>query len=325
MSNFTDFIGGGGGSEINDIKPINTTELLHTDAEGNKWLRQGYLDTDTTTYPSPATVRKTVGEWDGDIYYSGASAAQGLTFDGTSYWMVVYGSSTSYLKKLNATTFAEEQSVTISSTSRQNKVNGVCWDSTNSELLLIGTANNNRIDRYNNSGTYLGTLFDAKFYSSTVTTTVLSSVAASGVTTDGTYVYTSHNGSSMAKGFLAKWSMAGVLQERIELPSAGNSVNDLQLFDGNIWVIFDNPNVLISIDATTHIWNGDSFDISRYDQSPNTFCFHDTTCVIATAVSQPYYLKHPYVTGVGLGRMEIPGQSASFSDGGKQINYARIK
>ena len=37
MSNFTDFIGGGGGSEINDIKPINSTDLLYTDAEGNKW------------------------------------------------------------------------------------------------------------------------------------------------------------------------------------------------------------------------------------------------------------------------------------------------
>jgi len=323
MSNFTDFIGGGGGSEINDIKPINTTDLLYTDAEGNKWLRQGYLDTDTTTYPAPATVRKTVGEWDGIIYYSTSSLPKGLTFDGTNYWTVIYGSSTSYLKKLNATTFAEEQSVTMNITARQNKARGICWDSTNSQLLIIGNANNNRIIKHNSNGAYTGILFDALFRSAS--NSALSSVNATGITTDGTYVYTAHNQPYMAKGLLAKWSMAGVLQERIELPSVGQYIVDLQLFDGNIWVMYDTPNVLISIDATTLIWNGDAFDMSRYDQTVNTFCFHDTTCVIPTNTSQPYYLKHPYITGVGLGRMENPAVSTDSGDGGKQINYTRIK
>ena len=326
MSNFTDFIGGGGGSEINDIKPINSTDLLYTDAEGNKWLRQGYLDTDTTTYPSPATVRKTIGEWDGTSYYSSNNIAEGITFDGTNYWMVVFGSSTSYLQKLNATTFAVAQTVTLSNSNLQNKTTGICWDSTNSELLIIGQANNNRIVRYNTNGTAIGTLFDCIFRSST--NSQLSSLNASGITTDGTYVYTSHNLNYNAKAWLAKWSMAGVLQERIELPSVGSNVLDLQLFDGNIWVMFENPEVMISIDATTHIWNGDSFAIGRYDYNPNTFCFHDTTCVIPTATSQPHYLKHPYITGVGLGRMEVPqsgGTQGYNSDGGKQINYTRIK
>lgn len=319
MSNFTDFIGGGGGSEINDIKPINSTDLLYTDAEGNKWLRQGYLDTDTTTYPAPATVRKTIGEWDGTIYYSTSNIAEGLTFDGTNYWIVVNANDT--LRKLDGTTFAEIASYNISI---QTNPKGVCWDSTNSELLVIGTASNNRIVRYNSSGSYLGTLFDALFRSST--TSQLSSVNSSGITTDGTYVYTSHNHTYMAKNLLAKWSMAGVLQERIELPAIGSNVVDLQLFDGNIWVMYDNPDVMISIDATTHIWNGDSFSVGRYDTQPNTFCFHGTTCVIPTALSQPYYLKHPYVTGVGLGRMEVPVDAhGDQSDGGKQINYTRIK
>ena len=326
MSNFTDFIGGGGGSEINDIKPINSTDLLYTDAEGNKWLRQGYLDTDTTTYPAPATVRKTIGEWDGTIYYSGGNIPEGLTFDGTNYWIVVYGSSTSYLKKLNGTTFAEEQSVTITGSTRQRGAKGVCWDSTNSELLVIGTNYNSVIDRYNTSGTYLGQKFMARF--ANADGGYMASSYASGITTDGTYIYTCHNNNTMAQNWLAKWSMAGVLQERIELPSVGSNVLDLQLFDGNIWVMVENPEVMISIDATTHIWNGDSFAIGRYDYNPNTFCFHDTTCVIPTSTSQPVYLKHPYITGVGLGRMEVPqsGSTQGYnSDGGKQINYTRIK
>lgn len=324
MSNFTDFIGGGGGgSEINDIKPINTTDLLHTDAEGNKWLREGYLDTDTTTYPAPATVRKNVGEWDGIPNYVNSDIVESLTFDGTSYWYLVYGSSTSYLKKLNATTFVIERTVTISSSTRQNKARGICYDSTNNWLLVYGNANYGRIDKYSTStGTYLGTLFDAKFRSQA--NSILSSTYGSGITTDGTYIYTSHNSTNMVKGLLAKWSMAGVLLDRIELPPITRDVNDIQFFDGNIWVVGDNPECLFSIDATTYIWNGDSFDLSRYDTTLHTFAFHGTTCVIPTTLAQPYYLKHPYVTGVGLGRMETPkiyGNGAT----GKMINYTRIK
>jgi len=323
MSNFTDFIGGGGGSEINDIKPINSTDLLYTDAEGNKWLRQGYLDTDTTTYPAPATVRKTIGEWDGTIYYSSGTIPEGLTFDGTNYWIVSYGGSTSSnLKKLNGTTFAEEASYSITASTRQRTAKGVCWDSTNSELLVIGTNYNSVIDRYNTSGTYLGQKFMARF--ANADGGYMTSTYASGITTDGTYIYTCHNNNTMAQNYLAKWSMAGVLQQRIELPSVGVSVNDLQLFDGNIYVLYDGPDVIISLDATTYRWNGDSYGITRIDQSPNTFCFHDTTFVMATAGGQPYYLKHPYVTGVGLGRMEAAG-SVYQSSAGAIVNYTRIK
>lgn len=323
MSNFTDFIGGGGGSEINDIKPINTTDLLHTDAEGNKWLRQGYLDTDTTTYPAPATVRKTIGEWDGTIYYSSNTIPLGLTFDGTNYWIVASGGSTSsYLKKLNGTTFAEEQSVSITGSTRQRTARGVCWDSTNSELLVIGTNYNSVIDRYNTSGTYLGQKFMARFASSTGT--YMASTYGSGITTDGTYIYTCHNNNTMAQSWLAKWSMAGVLQQRIELPSVGTSIKDLQLFDGNIYVLYDGPDVIISLDATTYRWNGDSYGITRIDGTTHTFCFHGTTFVMVTAGGQPYFLKHPYVTGVGLGRMETAGTIYQ-SSAGTQVNYTRIK
>ncbi len=321
MSNFTDFIGGGGGgSEINDIKPINSTDLLYTDTEGNKWLRQGYLDTDTTTYPSPATVRKTVGEWDGVLHYSASDIAEGICFDGTYYWIVA--NATDELIKLNGTTFAQIASYSIGS--QQNNPRSVCFDSTANELYVIGTSNNNRISRYNTSGTHLGTLFDARFLSTTGSG--LSSANAYGITTDGTYVYTAHNQNYNAKGFLAKWNMSGVLQERIELPAVGVRINDVQIFDGNIWVISDYPDALFSIDATTHIWNGDSFSLMRYEQSSHTFIFHDNTFVLPTSTSQPYYLKHPYVTGVGLGRMELPlDGGGDSSDGGKQINYTRIK
>jgi hypothetical protein len=309
---------GGGGSEINDIKPINTTELLHTDAEGNKWLRQGYLDTDTTTYPAPATVRKTIGEWDGVLNYSSGVKPEGICFDGTYYWIVELTGDT--LQKLNASTFAVIGTFYI--TNYVSNPKSVCYDSVANELYVIGTTNLNRIARFNMSGTYVGNRFDARFYSNTGTT--LSSSTATGITTDGTYIYTSHSSIPMAKHSLAKWNMAGVLQERIELPLVATTIMDVQLFDGNIWLFGNTPNALFSIDATTHIWNGDSMGTRRYDYTSSAFVFQGTTCVICTATSQPYYLKHPYVTGVGLGRMELPVSSTSTS-GGLQVNYTRIK
>lgn len=309
---------GGGGSEINDIKPINTTELLHTDAEGNKWLRQGYLDTDTTTYPAPATVRKTVGEWDGVLNFSSGSVPEGICFDGTYYWIVELTGDT--LQKLNASTFAVIGTYYI--TNYVSNPKSVCYDSVADELYVIGTTNNNRIARFNMSGTYVGNRFDARFLSNTGAG--LSSTLASGITTDGTYVYTSHSGTWGGKNSLAKWNMAGVLQERIELPPVITLIQDVQIFDGNIWVFGSSPNALYSIDATTYRWNGDAMHTRRYDYTSDAFVFHGTTCIICTATGQPYYLKHPYVTGVGLGRMEMP-QGTTTSNGGLQVNYARIK
>ena len=56
MSNFTDFIGGGGGSEVNDTKYINSRTALITTESGEKWLQSGTLSTDTATYSDATAI-----------------------------------------------------------------------------------------------------------------------------------------------------------------------------------------------------------------------------------------------------------------------------
>ena len=83
MSNFTDFIGGGG-SEINDQKAIYSTANLITTESGEVWLKSGVVSTDTTTYPD-ATTALTGLAYDSDFSLPQMSVPAGIAFDGTHF------------------------------------------------------------------------------------------------------------------------------------------------------------------------------------------------------------------------------------------------
>ena len=48
--------GASGGSEINDNKVINSLATLITTESGEKWLRSGTLDANTSAYPNATSL-----------------------------------------------------------------------------------------------------------------------------------------------------------------------------------------------------------------------------------------------------------------------------
>ena len=56
MSSAKDFLGGGGGSEIGDIKPIHTDDILHINENDEHWLRTGHVEDDIASYPDAKTT-----------------------------------------------------------------------------------------------------------------------------------------------------------------------------------------------------------------------------------------------------------------------------
>ena len=148
MSTLTGFIssGGGGGSEINDNKVINSGASLITTASGEKWLQSGTLSTATSTYPD-ATSLPSGATYTNTNWYVGFQAAlpSGITWDG-SFFYVCDRTYNGFVYKYNSS--GVYQNTSFTSNGGENM--GLTWDGT---YFYMGNSDGGQVYRYNSSWT----------------------------------------------------------------------------------------------------------------------------------------------------------------------------
>jgi hypothetical protein len=96
MSKFSDFVSGGGGTLINEVKFFTDRGDSFTDSNGHVWLKAGARTLDTTTYPD-ADTNDVVMSFSSD-YQAGASTGQpakGLGVSSDGAWTINRFSGTS--------------------------------------------------------------------------------------------------------------------------------------------------------------------------------------------------------------------------------------
>ena len=160
MSTITSLISsGGGGSEINDNKVINSTASLITTESGEKWLQSGTLSTATSTYPD-ATDSLTAMTL-GSVAHSTSSQItnpSALLWDGSFFWAL--GSNTPRgLYKYNADgTYANVYTATNQSLALLD----ITTDGSNLYVIGVSASNSNdeTVTQYTMAGVATGTSWE---------------------------------------------------------------------------------------------------------------------------------------------------------------------
>jgi len=150
MSNFSDFISsGGGGSEVNDQKFINSTANLITTESGEKWLKSGVTETSVSDYPNASTVISTIAN--GSFNFSAASAPKGIVAIGSDIW-VLYSASMQKFANTGGSAL-----ITIGTLGgSETNARGLGYDGTH--LYVVGDQYD-WVARYNTAGVYLNSSF----------------------------------------------------------------------------------------------------------------------------------------------------------------------
>ena len=162
MSTLTGFIssGGGGGSEINDNKVINSSASLITTESGEKWLQSGTLSTATSTYPN-ATDSLTAMTL-GSVAHSTSSQItnpRGLLWDGSYFWAVATNSPRGIYKYNANGTYAN---VYIALSNVNLNVYDLTTDGTNIYVVSQSSSNGNdeTVTQHTMAGVATGTSFE---------------------------------------------------------------------------------------------------------------------------------------------------------------------
>ena len=149
MSNFKDFIGGGGGSEINDQKFINSTTNLITTESGEKWLKSGVTETSVASYPDASTVISSIAN--GSFNFTVTSAPKGIVAIGSDIW-ILYASSMQKFANTGGSAL-----ITISSLGgSETDARALGYDGTH--LYVVG-GQYNWVAKYTTAGVYTNTSF----------------------------------------------------------------------------------------------------------------------------------------------------------------------
>ena len=160
MSTLTGFIssGGGGGSEINDNKVINSDASLITTESGEKWLQSGTLSTATSTYPNArdSLTAMTLGS----VAHSTSSQItnpRGLLWDGSYFWAVATNSPRGIYKYNANGTYAN---VYIALSNVNLNVYDLTTDGTNIYVVSQATnGNDEQVTQHTMAGVATGTSF----------------------------------------------------------------------------------------------------------------------------------------------------------------------
>ena len=162
MSTLTGFIssGGGGGSEINDNKVINSGASLITTESGEKWLQSGTLSTATSTYPN-ATDSLTAMTL-GSVAHSTSSQItnpRGLLWDGSYFWAVATNEPRG-LYKYNADGTYANVYITLSNV--YLNIYDLTTDGTNIYVVSQSSSNsaNETVTQHTMAGVATGTSFE---------------------------------------------------------------------------------------------------------------------------------------------------------------------
>ena len=230
MSNFTDFIGGGGGSEVNDVKFITNSDNLITTESGEVWLKGGVTETDTTTYPdatsAPAytgTTFSTAGQ---------ATSESDIGFDGTYFWVLDRGTNAVY--KYNDS--GVYQNVTFSVASQSTSMFGIVC--VGSDFYTSSAGATPKVYKYNSSG-----VFQSDW-------SVLSEGNYPyGLTYDGTHLWVINDSSGGDWAF--KYSTTGVYQNvRFKLSDQDNNPHGLTWDGTSFWMCGRSSNSIYKYNAS---------------------------------------------------------------------------
>jgi hypothetical protein len=189
MSNFKDFIGGGGGSNVNDVKYTHSAANLITTESGEVWLKGGVSETDLTTYPDATT----------SITYSNApinfapstgwAVSKSITWDGTYFWVAA---TDNYVYKFNASGVFQSN---FSVSSQTSNPQGIVWDG--SHLWVVGYSQQ-ALFKYNTSGVYQN-----------VSISISQNTGPRDVAWDGTHFYVLNNSTARVYKYSAAGSYIG--------------------------------------------------------------------------------------------------------------------
>jgi hypothetical protein len=145
-------LGGGGGSasQINEVVLLNNTADLVTLSDGRKYLKGGTYETNLATYPDASTSLGYLGT----SFYVGSqdTAPQGITWDGTHFWVIGYGTDAVY-KYTSAGVYT---GTSFSVASQETTPTGITWDGTHFWVVGVTTA---VVYKYTSAGVYTGTSF----------------------------------------------------------------------------------------------------------------------------------------------------------------------
>jgi len=192
MSNFTDFIGGGGGSasQINEVVTLNNSADTVTLSDGRVYLKGGVFETNPSTYPLASTSLS-------GTVYSGTNfsvAAQdtsplGIAWDGTNFW-VAGNTSKKIIKYTASGVFVSSFSVSA----QVSTVHGVINDGT---YIWVLDSSTSRVHKYSQSGVYQNVYW-----------TTSEGVEGKGLTFDGTHVWVVDSSTGYANH--DQYTLAGV-------------------------------------------------------------------------------------------------------------------
>lgn len=177
---------GGGGSEVNDQKFINSATNLITTESGEKWLKSGVTETSVASYPDASTVISSIAN--GSFNFTVTSAPKGIVAIGSDIW-ILYASSMQKFANTGGSAL-----ITISSLGgSENDARALGYDGTH--LYVVGDQSN-WVAKYTTAGVYTNTSFQVNGQ-----TTSPRSVAW-----DGQYLHVSN----YANATVYKYTQAGV-------------------------------------------------------------------------------------------------------------------
>ena len=275
MSNFTDFIGGGGGSasSINEIVYLNTMENKITFDDERVYLKGGIIETDTTTYPlaskKPSTT--STAAFVPTAYVHGLCVDSAFSTNG--YYYAIFGSysSTKLYKYSSSGTVLNTYAVNAYHSG--GSMGGICF--ADGFLYMTG---NNIVTKWSTSGVY-----QSQF----------SAGSSKGITYDGTHLWIS------TSSLLRKYTLSGTLVTTYTV-SGGN--RGLAFVAGDLWltdsynitqvstqgaVKFISANNLITGITNTRAMGTNGADLLFSDQSNGVLTVSFAIGVITDAARTP--------------------------------------
>ena len=203
--------GGGSSSQINEVVTLNNTADTVTLADGRVYLKGGVFETNLSTYPLALSGLQRVL----NFTVLQDTTAQGVTWDGTNYWVV--GATNDRVYKYDAA--GAYTSTFFSISSQSTSPADIEWDGT--YLWVLDNANN-KLFSYNTAGTYISQF------------SVNAQVAGGwkGFTWDGTFFWVANS-----NGNVYKYNSSGVYQSvTFSIASETTSIQGIAWDGTYFWV-----------------------------------------------------------------------------------------
>jgi len=204
--------GGGSASQIDEVVILNRQENVVTLADGRVYLRAGVFEDDVSVYPDATSTFFSNEQFP----TSPESNPQGITWDGTSLWVVGQASG-DYVRQYN-TAGVEQSNFRVDS--QETNPLGITWDG--SYLWVTGDTGND-VTKWSTAGVYQNVSFSVANADGNPT----------GITWDGTYFWIV--GAATKKVY--KFSSSGVYQGVSFSTLTETSPQDVTWDGTNFWVV----------------------------------------------------------------------------------------